>query len=233
MAKNTVDQLFPAIDRLQEAHFFLHGLEEFYHFANQFRWHLNAFLRALSEVPKRIETEFQNRSGFAAWHRGRSGELRSNQVIRTLGKQRDFIVHHGMLKPLSQAFVGVTEGRGMKLGLGLPFDPLSDSDAAMRNYLAVVQERGDFLGILGEDEDSLPAIERRWRLKEFGDSDVVEVCANAWHLVGRYVNDVASQLADSLRVPELDCRHDLEKVRIRAYDRERLRNGVVRGFPLS
>ena len=58
-----------ALDRLEEAHFFLHGLEEFYHFATQFRWHLNAFLRPLKEVPQLVTMSVQNDPELVEWHR--------------------------------------------------------------------------------------------------------------------------------------------------------------------
>ena len=41
-----------ALDRLEEAHFWIHKMEEHYHNADPFRWHLNAFLKALREVPQ-------------------------------------------------------------------------------------------------------------------------------------------------------------------------------------
>lgn len=40
-----------------------------------------------------------------------------------------------MLKPASSGSVGFTRGRGMKLGLGLPIDPLSDSKEAIKRYI--------------------------------------------------------------------------------------------------
>jgi hypothetical protein len=48
-----------------------------------------------------------------------------------------------MLLPDSRAIVGITEGRGMKLGMGFPINPLDDSDVGIRRYLYVTSEKGD------------------------------------------------------------------------------------------
>jgi hypothetical protein len=232
MTKDELERLAPALDRFQEAHFFLHGLEDYYHFADRFRWHLNAFLRALKEVPHLISMGLQNRPGFPQWYREKRDALSADPLVRHLADRRDFVVHRGMLKPRSRGFIGITEGRGMKLGIGVPIDPLSDSDEAMRRYLTAAAAGRDFLELLMDDEDSLPAVERRWGLEPFGDGDLVDLCAKAWLRTGTLVAAVMTELGGPELVPNLDCRHPIDAVRIRAYDRARLREGIVEGFRL-
>jgi hypothetical protein len=53
------------------------------------------------------------------------------------------VVHREMLVPKSRADIGVTEGRGMKLGMSFPVDPLADSDTGMERYLWSVKRAGD------------------------------------------------------------------------------------------
>ena len=154
MTKGEIARLSPALDRLQEAHFFLHGLEDYYHFADPFRWHLNTFLRAIKEIPELISMGLQNRPGFRDWYKPHREALTADPVVRYLAEQRDFVVHRGMLKPRSHGLIGITEGRGMKLGLGIPIDALADSDDAMKKYLAVVASKGDALELLMDDEES-------------------------------------------------------------------------------
>ena len=137
-----------------------------------------------------------------------------------------------MLKPRSYGLIGITEGRGMKLGLGIPIDALADSDDAMKKYLAVVASKGDALELLMDDEESLPAVERHWGLKPFGDADLVDLRVKAWLRVGSLLTTVVKQLDGPEFAPQLDCRHDLDAVRIRAYSREKLRSGIVEGFRL-
>jgi hypothetical protein len=230
VTKDEFEKLSPAVDRLNEAHFFLHDLESYYHFADPFRWHLNAFLRSIKEVPALISMGLQNRQGFPAWYRPRRKALERDSLIRHLADQRDFIVHRGMLKPKSAGSIGITEGRGVKLGMGYSIDPLTDSDDAMRRYLDITRGGRDPLDLLMEDEDSLPCVERRWGLEVFGEADLVDLCATAWLRVASLFAEVVEELNGPEFKPDLTCRHNLEGVRIRAYSREKLRAGVVEGF---
>ena len=67
---NGYDKLTSALDRFQEAHFWLHMMEQHYHSADQFRWHLNVFMKALKEVPDLIaqgcRTRRISRCGFGS-----------------------------------------------------------------------------------------------------------------------------------------------------------------------
>ncbi|MCW0066508.1 hypothetical protein OIV53_31640, partial [Burkholderia pseudomallei] len=55
---------FPAIDsalaRFREAHFWFHALEQYYHFADPFRLHPNAFLQSIKELPQLIQMGLHN-----------------------------------------------------------------------------------------------------------------------------------------------------------------------------
>lgn len=210
-----------ALDRFQEAHFWLHMVEQYYHAADPFRWHLNAFLRATKEVPQLIQMELQNRPGFTAWFAPKRRALADDPLIRVLARHRDFVVHRGMLVPKSTAMVGVTEGRGMKLGMTFPIHALEDSDHGMQRYLAVSKEHGDFLGIMVEDEDSLPCVQREWRLPEF-DDEIGEVCARAWLRLGKTVAEVLSWLGAHPPPLSLDCRHASQEVQFKLYNRKTL-----------
>ncbi|OMR58921.1 hypothetical protein AQ765_07200 [Burkholderia pseudomallei] len=123
-----------ALDRFREAHFWIHALEEYYHFADPFRWHLNAFLKSIKEVPQLIQMGLQNREGFNRWYRQEREKLAVDPLMRFLADKRDFVVHRGMLVPNSHGSIGITEGRGFKLGLTFPVHPLEDSDDAMHRY---------------------------------------------------------------------------------------------------
>jgi hypothetical protein len=159
-------RLGPALDRFQEAHFWVHLMEVYYHRADEFRWHLNVFLKAIKEVPQLVKMTLQNEKGFKAWYGNHSKQIQSDPLLSMLSKHRDYIVHHGTLKLKSHGVIGLTEGRGIKLGFGTPIDPLEDSDNAMERLLCVVAERGDFLDILKDDEDSVPCVKREWRLPD-------------------------------------------------------------------
>src|SRR6202522_1278877 len=132
---NGYDKLTSALDRFQEAHFRLHKMEKHYHSADQFRWHLNVFLKALKEVPDMISIALQNEKDFPAWFRTERKTLFDDPLMQALSKGRDQIVHREMLVPKSRADVGITELRGMKAGMTFPVHPLEDSDAGMERYL--------------------------------------------------------------------------------------------------
>lgn len=225
-------KLEAAGDRVQEAHFFLHGMERAYHFAEPFRWNLNAFLRPLKEVPQLVSVAVQNDPAIVAWHKERRWELRRDPLVHYLAEQRDFVAHQGTLIPGSSAVIGITEGRAMKMGLGHPVDPRLDSDRAMERFAQITLAQGDFLQILTlDDEDSLPAIERKWILDPFPDTELVDLCAEAWLKVAAYISDVLKRIEQPIAPPDLSCRHGFGGFRIRAYSRVGLRRKEI--LPIS
>lgn len=197
-------------------------MEDYYHFADKFRWSLNVFLKAINEVPNLIGMELQNQPGFPKWVRDHRQDLKSDPLIYALSKGRDRVVHKTMLLPKSKAAVGITEGRGMNLGFGINITPLQDSDHAMRRYLAV----GDFLDFLMPDEDSLPCVEREWRLPDF-DEELIDLCSRAWLRVGETVGDVLKWLGADVPPQTLNCRRTHQAVRFKTYSRETLRKWLA------
>jgi hypothetical protein len=134
-----------------------------------------------------------------------------------------------MLLPRSKGSIGLTEGRGLKLGIGLPINPLSDSDAAMAAYLSA----GDPLELVSIiDEDSLPCIERTWGLEDLGSADLVDVCAEAWLKLASLIQSVVKEVGGPDLAIDLACRHNLDGIRIRVYDRGELKKGQIRGSRL-
>lgn len=221
-AEAAYERLNSTLDRFQEAHFWLHMMERHYHDADPFRWHLNVFIKALKEVPILAARELQNDPGFAAWFRPHRAELATDPLIASLAKSRDRIVHGSMLVPESRAAVGVTEGRGMKLGMSFPIHPLEDSDSGMLRYLANARHQGrDFLGILMPDDDSLPCVEREWRLQGF-DEEVIDLCSRAWLRVGETVANILEWLGAEVPPQTLGCRTGHQAVRFKTYSREAL-----------
>jgi hypothetical protein len=232
MSNHAIFQKLDApFDRFREAHFWIHTMEEYYHEADPFRWHLNAFLKALKEVPQLLEISLQNEPGFTAWFRDHKVRLRQDPLIAALSKGRDLIVHRGMLVPNSPGFLGVTEGRGLKMGFSLPLHALEDSDAAMERYLRLAKTDKDFLGILRDDEDSLPCVQREWRLEGIDGADdgadIVDICARAWLRLGETIVDILKWSGADVPALSLDCRHGSENVRLKLYDRDDLRKRMA------
>ena len=211
----------PALDRFSEAHWWIHTLEQHYHDADPFRWHFNAFLKSIKEVPHLLAMGLQNRSGFSDWFRPERDRLTSDPLMSYLATQRDFIVHRGMLVPSSHGSIGITEGRGFKLGLTFPVHPFEDSDNAMHRYLHHVLKHKDFLQILMPDGDSLPCIHREWKLPNF-DQELVELSSQAWLRTGETVNAVVSWLGAEPPELSLNCRHSNQQVQFKVFNRSTL-----------
>lgn len=214
------DKISSALDRFQEAHFWIHKMEVFYHFADPFRWYLNVFLKALKEVPDLLEMAMQNEHGFKEWYKDHKRQLRTDPLIAALSKHRDLVVHRSMLVPESNGTVGITEGRGFKTGLTLPINPLEDSDDAILRC-AMIFEDHDFLGLTTPDEDSLPCVLREWRLAGF-EEELVDLCARAWLRVGETIAAVLRWQGADPPPLSLDCRHSSSRVRLKLYDRDEL-----------
>lgn len=220
------DKIGDSIDRMQEAHYWIHMMEENYHRADQFRWYLNSFLKALKEVPKIIEMELQSEPEFPGWFKEQRSRLNEDPLIKAFSKNRDVVVHKGMLVPNSNASIGITEGRGMKLGVTLSANPFLDSEEIMDRYLRNLATNTDFLGILMPDEDSIPCVFRRWEIKGF-EGDILDVCSKGWFQVVSTVATVLNWLGEE-SVPELslDCRHSSQQVHYRLFDRSALIDAV-------
>jgi hypothetical protein len=129
-----------------------------------------------------------------------------------------------MLVPKSRAEVGVTEGRGMKLGMSFRVDPLVDSDTGMELYLRSVKRSGndtiaDSLGILIIADDSLRCVRREWRLTEF-DEELVDLCARAWLRMGGTLEAALRWLGEDPPPQTLSCRSSHQAVLYKTYDRE-------------
>lgn len=216
-----LDRIPASFDRFQEAHYWIHGLEQYYHFSSHFRWHLSAYLKALKEIPQLLQMELQDQPGFKTWFRDKMRDLRNDPLIAHMAKQRDMVVHQRMLLPDSICSVGITELRGMKLGMGFHVDPKDDSDHAMHRYLYTAAEHGDFLGILVPDEDSIPCVHREWRLAGF-EEEVIDLTAKAWLRTGETVVAVIEWLGAKPPPLSLTCRHGEQSVKFKLFERDQL-----------
>lgn len=217
-----LEKIPASFDRFQEAHWWIHTLELRYHESDLFRWHLNAFLKALKETVPLLQKELQNIGGFSAWFRPQKEKVKADPLLKFLSEQRDYVVHQGMLTPGSRGIIGITEGRGIKLGITMPIDPREDSASAMSRYLfAMARGNSDFLGILIPDEDSVPCVQREWRLMPFED-EAVALAAKAWLTVGEVMTDTVRWLGGEVPNLSLNCRHSSQQVQIKSFDRQQL-----------
>lgn len=217
-----------AIDRLEEAHYNLHQIEEHYHEADIIRYSINSFLRVIKEVPQILQMELQSVEGFTKWFRERKKITITDPLMSDLYKKRDIVVHKTMLVPNSQATLGIARrSRNIKLGLGIPLDPLKDSDVLILNFIyANIAEKGktDVLGFLKEDDDTLPCVERIWKIDTY-ETEVLDLLVNAWNLTAKLIEDTIIFLKGNTEeyYLNLTCIHTGSKVSVRTYDRKWLK----------
>lgn len=205
--KEVFKSLSSTFDRLEEAAWFIRLMEENYHSADKFRWSLSSFLRSLKEIMQLLTMELQKDKTTSSLVNQKRAELSSDPLIKYLYKQRDIVVHKSMLKPASTGSVGFTRGRGMKLGIGLPINPLSDSEEAVKKYIYFAAKDEDFLGILYKEDDGsgeYTCVERQWRLSEFPDIELTQLAATAWEKIAQALFNVAGTMGAKLVKPTFD-----------------------------
>lgn len=201
------DSLSSSFDRIDEAAWFIRLMEENYHKADKFRWSLNSFLRTLKEIMQLVSMEVQGNKELSKLVANRKAELSKDPMIGFLYKQRDIVVHKSMLKPASSGSVGFTRGRGMQLGLGLPIDPLSDSEEGIKRYIYYAAKEKDYLGILYTEEDGggeYTCVQREWKLAQFPEDEITKLAATAWEKVAQSFFDVAGEMGAQLIKPTFE-----------------------------
>jgi hypothetical protein len=165
-------------DKLEEAHYFLHGVLYTIHHPDEFRWNLNAFLQASRSVLYLAKADLRKREGFAEWWESANADLDASPVVRRAIESRNFVVHERMLNQSSKADAGVYRGRKMKLVFFN--DPPNDwySEALLR-YEAFVWT-GVYLDAEHSEYDMQFGVKRVWRVAELGEGDVVVRCDEAF-----------------------------------------------------
>ncbi|MBS4726518.1 hypothetical protein [Aeromonas veronii] len=198
------------LDRLEESAWHIRMMEQHYHRADYFRWSLNSFLRSLKEVVQLLTMDVQGNSEIVIWLREEKEKLNEEPLIAFLFKQRDIVVHRAMLKPASKGTVGFTRGRGLKLGLGMPIDPLADSEDAILRYIRFAAKDKDFLGILYTEEDGCgeyTCVQREWRMEQCPDTELTELAAQAWERVAKLTLNTATKLGASVIEPKFELQN--------------------------
>ena len=212
-----------SLDRLEEAAWFIRLMEKNYHKADKFRWSLNSFLRSIKEVIQSLTMEVQQNKAVSAWFKEEKERISNETLIAFLFKQRDIVVHKAMLKPASKGSVGYTRGRGLKIGLGMPIDPLEDSEIAILKYIHHVAKTDfDFLGILYTEEDGggeYTCVQREWRLQQFPDKELTQLAAEAWERVAQIVLGTAEKLGAEVIAPTFQLQNQ-NRIQFEIYNPE-------------
>lgn len=206
-----------SLERWDEAHWFIHQMETYFHKPDQFRYSANAFIRSIKEIPQILKMEMQNHKKYKSDIKPCIDALKTNNLFYLLSKKRDYIVHQGSLKLHSKGMVGTTEGRGFKIGLSMPIPPEVSSDQAYGWFKDACKNDKILRGAFGPDCDSSPCIERSWKISEFPDEDLLEVCIKAWKEVSAVLSNIIMLLDGPPLNTALQCCRSLDKVKLKVY----------------
>lgn len=188
------EKIEAAIDRWDESHWYLHQIEAHYHDADALRYSLNAFIRALREIPDMVKMALQNHKGFPAWHKARRKSLElEDHLFSQIIRHRNHIVHKSMLKPKSKAYVASIRGYTIKMQFGFYIDPFEDSDAAMQRFIEMSKEDPILFQALSPDETQVLALIREWHIDGF-DEEIIESFRNTWLRVTAYLSEILEYL---------------------------------------
>ena len=208
-------KLNASLDRLSECHWHIHQMETHYHTPDLFRYSFNSFLRAIKELPQIMTMELgkHERELYKSNLKPIIKALESDPLVSFIIKQRNFVVHQGMLSCLSTGTVGTTEGRGIKIGISFPVFPTETTIEAYQRFKLYCKRNKSFRNLCGPDCDSWPIIVRDWKIEDFPDINLLDLSINTWCLVGNTLSDILIILgADNLDLT-FSCRHDIELVR--------------------
>jgi hypothetical protein len=205
-----------SLDRWNECHWHLHQMEAHYHEPEPFRYSCNSFLRAVKEVPDALSNDLQKHREVKAKIKPQFDVFSKNDFLYALGKQRDFIVHHGALNLNSHGRIGTTEGAKIKIVFPFQVHPWETSDAAYERYKALCKTDKVLRG-LGPDCDSAPALWRTWVIPQFPNRDLLDIAFEAWSHLGELLSVAVEAFGGEKLDLSLPCRHAPELIRIRRY----------------
>ena len=210
-------KLAAALDRWSECHWHIHQMEANYHEPEPFRYSLNSFIRAVKEVPQILKMELQNHPLYAAKLKPVLDVTKSNELLKKLSTQRDFIVHRGMLDLASKGEIGTTEGRGFKIGVGFNVAPFESSSEAYERYKEMCRSNPFFRDAFGPDCDSQPCLRREWRVENLGDTELLELSVSVWRALGEAISSIVQLMGGEALDLSMPCLHDPERVKTRTY----------------
>lgn len=209
-------QIEASLDRWNECHWHLHQMEHNYHEPDAFRYSLNAFIRAVADVPELLKKSLQSHESARRAVRPSIKSLETTELFSVLRMRRNFIVHQGMLDVQSRGAIYTVEGSKVKLGFPFRVNPWESSDEAYERFKETCRNDTIWRG-LGPDCDSSPAIFRNWMIPQIPERDLLEVAFDAWTLVGKVLSETAVALGGEPLDLSMPCRHSPERVRIKHY----------------
>lgn len=204
-----------SLDRWHECHWHWHQREGNYHQPDAFRYALNAFTRAIADVPELLTKNLERHEAARRAIQPKLKALEATALFSVLKIRRNFIVHQRMLALESKGAIHTMEGNTVKLSRPFPVAAWESSDEAHERFKQVCKDKFWCGG--GPDCDSSPAIVRTWMIPQIAGRDLREVAFDAWTLVGQLLSETVRVLGGEALDLTMPCRHVPAQARIKRY----------------
>lgn len=164
-------------DKLQEAHWYLHQMQEHYHEPDLFRYSCNAFLQASRSVTFMLQSELGNIAPAKEWYSSQQQLMRDDVDLRLLNDLRVQVVHKEPLLLASNARITHLKNGRDKLSLGIPVPTSMRSlDALIRNRNLPIITPHPQRAFSGEEVGVI----RRWSTPPLAERELVEWAIECW-----------------------------------------------------
>jgi hypothetical protein len=198
-------------DKFEEAHYFLHMMINNYHDSDGFRFNMNAFIQALRNITFSLQSEKRNIPNFDTWYAEKQQWMKESLLLKNFIEGRNIVVKRGNLAIKSEAYIGLFRYRRHKLGMVIPVNPFISS----KDLLKTAEEH--YVGFLIDEEHSAIGeqcgILRKWVVEEIGEEEVLQLCFQAWRIIGQLITEAHQILDFEFNVP-VDCEESPENYQV-------------------
>jgi hypothetical protein len=156
-----------ARNKLSEAEYFLDRMVETQADRDAFEYNLSAFLAAFRSVDYVMTAEFDDRPGFANWHRTQVTKVKADKGMKLLVDKRHLTIHKEPVKPRAEIEVKVSETIRVNATASVVVRHKDGTTEVHRSAPKAAKEPA---------AKSKTEIEWRWYFNELPDVDVVTLC---------------------------------------------------------
>lgn len=212
-----------SLDRLQEVHWYIHQMADYYHDPDPFRFSFNGFLRSIREIPQSLSHDLQNEPNYKSEYKLIRQKLDKEKLFCFLKEKRNFIVHQaGILTLKSTGYIGATEGRIVKIQSPYSIDVSESSYDAYEKFKNLCKKDEFVRKAFGPDCDSWPFLKREWKIPDFN-TELLSLATESWSLAARAIKECIEKLGGNDFALSGDdfvlcCMKNLEKIKTIEFD---------------
>lgn len=188
--------------KLSEAEYFFKCMKKNKNNEEEFKYNLSAFLVAFRSITYIMQAEFKNKvEGFNEWYNTKQNELKENEFMGLLNKERVTTVHIESIKPNAHVEVTIPV-IPLKLGISSVEVTARDKNGNIIKRMKS-NSKGEYKNItetpkkdLGketcpkiEDTQSNVKIKYEWYFKEYPEKDLFEICQECLDMMNNIVKE--------------------------------------------